>query len=325
MKLDDRVALVTGGGSGIGRAICLAFAEEGARVVVNDTRLEEAERTVKALSDPARGRAIQADVADSGQVKAMFTTVERELGGLDILVNNAGIAVGADEDREGLRRRFEARITEAVSGQGVQTHLDVTENLSDAAWRRMLAVHLDGTFFCTREALRLMSRSASRVQKNVPSRCTASIRRHAASLRFSVTSRWVWTPCPLTASVILASNLRRSPSRSSSAPTAMPALFTRMSSPPSSRSTVVNIALTWPLSATSAWIARPRAGSLKAFTVLSASSRRVSLTTTRAPSSAKARQMARPMPEPPPVTRATRSSSFMASASSRRASKSCRG
>jgi len=73
MKLDDRVALVTGGGSGIGRAICLAFAEEGARVVVNDTRLEEAERTVKALSDPARGRAIQADVADSGQVKAMFT------------------------------------------------------------------------------------------------------------------------------------------------------------------------------------------------------------------------------------------------------------
>ena len=99
MKLDDRVALVTGGGSGIGRAICLAFAEEGARVVVNDTRLEEAERTVKALRDPARGRAIQADVADSGQVKAMFATIERELGGLDILVNNAGIAVGADEDR----------------------------------------------------------------------------------------------------------------------------------------------------------------------------------------------------------------------------------
>ena len=158
MKLSDRIALVTGGGSGIGRAICLTFAEEGARVVVNDIRLEAAEATVKELSDPARGRAIQADVADSAQVRAMFATIERELGGLDILVNNAGIALGADEDREALRRKFETRIMETVSGQGIQTHLDVTENLSDAAWRRMIAVHLDGTFFCTREALRLMSR-----------------------------------------------------------------------------------------------------------------------------------------------------------------------
>ncbi len=158
MKLSDRIALVTGGGSGIGRAICLTFAEEGARVVVNDIRLEAAEATVKEMSDPARGRAIQADVADSAQVRAMFATIERELGGLDILVNNAGIALGADEDREALRRKFETRIMETVSGQGIQTHLDVTENLSDAAWRRMIAVHLDGTFFCTREALRLMSR-----------------------------------------------------------------------------------------------------------------------------------------------------------------------
>ena len=158
MKLDDRVALVTGGGSGIGRAICLAFAEEGARVVVNDTRLEEAERTVKALSDPARGRAIQADVADSGQVKAMFTTVERELGGLDVLVNNAGIGVAPGDDRSGIGRKAETRLLEIVSGQEAQTHLDVTQNLSDESWRRMLAVHLDGTFFCTREALKLMSR-----------------------------------------------------------------------------------------------------------------------------------------------------------------------
>jgi len=158
LKLSDRIALVTGGGSGIGRAICLTFAEEGARVVVNDIRLEAAEATVKEMSDPARGRAIQADVADSAQVRAMFATIERELGGLDILVNNAGIALGADEHREALRRKFETRIMETVSAQGIQTHLDVTENLSDEAWRRMIAVHLDGTFFCTREALRLMSR-----------------------------------------------------------------------------------------------------------------------------------------------------------------------
>jgi 3-oxoacyl-[acyl-carrier protein] reductase len=47
---------------------------------------------------------------------------------------------------------------ELLSGQGGQTHLDVTQNLSDESWRRMLAVHVDGTFYCTREALRLMSR-----------------------------------------------------------------------------------------------------------------------------------------------------------------------
>ena len=158
MKLKDRVALVTGGGSGIGRAICLLFAEEGARVVVNDIDPTAAEKTVKELKDPARGRALQADVADSAQVKAMFAAIEREFGALDVLINNAGIAVGPGDDRAGLLKKTETRIMEMLSGQGVQTHLDVTQNLSDEAWRRMLAVHVDGTFYCTREALRLMSR-----------------------------------------------------------------------------------------------------------------------------------------------------------------------
>ena len=80
----------------------------------------------------------------------------RELGGLDILVNNAGIAAGPGDDRAAVSRKADARIMEAVSGQGVQTHFDATQNLSDESWRRMLAVHLDGTFFCTREAIRLM-------------------------------------------------------------------------------------------------------------------------------------------------------------------------
>jgi 3-oxoacyl-[acyl-carrier protein] reductase len=158
MKLKDRVALVTGGGSGLGRAIAMLFAEEGAQVVVNELRLDMAERTVAELTGPRGGRAIQADVADSAQVKAMFQTIERELGTLDILVNNAGIAVGPGDDRKAIGQKSEAVIMEMVSGRGVQTHLDVTQNLSDESWRRMLAVHLDGTFFCTREALRLMSR-----------------------------------------------------------------------------------------------------------------------------------------------------------------------
>jgi len=158
MKLKDRVALVTGGGSGLGRAISLLFAEEGAHVVVNELRLEAAEQTVASMKGPAGGRAIQADVSDSAQVKAMFATIERELGALDILVNNAGIAFGPGDDRAEVNRKSEAIVMELLSGQGAQTHLDITQNLSDESWRRMLAVHLDGTFFCTREALRRRSR-----------------------------------------------------------------------------------------------------------------------------------------------------------------------
>jgi 3-oxoacyl-[acyl-carrier protein] reductase len=158
MKLKDRIALVTGGGSGLGRAISLLFAEEGAHVIVNELRLETAEQTVASMKGPAGGRAIQADVSDSAQVKAMFATIGREVGGLDILVNNAGIAFGPGDDRAEVNRKSEALIMELLSGQGGQTHLDVTQNLSDESWRRMLAVHVDGTFYCTREALKLMSR-----------------------------------------------------------------------------------------------------------------------------------------------------------------------
>ena len=158
MRLKDRIALVTGGGSGLGRAISLLFAEEGAHVIVNELRLETAEQTVASMKGPAGGRAIQADVSDSAQVKAMFATIEREAGGLDILVNNAGIAFGPGDDRAEVNRKSEALIMELLSGQGGQTHLDVTQNLSDESWRRMLAVHVDGTFYCTREALKLMSR-----------------------------------------------------------------------------------------------------------------------------------------------------------------------
>jgi 3-oxoacyl-[acyl-carrier protein] reductase len=157
MKLKDRVSLVTGGGSGLGRAIARLFAEEGSHVIVNEIRLDAAERTVAELKGPRGGRAIQADVADSAQVKAMFATIERDLGGLDILVNNAGIASGPGDDPAEISRKAEAVIVEMMSGQGGPTHLDVTRNLGDESWRRMLAVHLDGTFFCTREALRLMS------------------------------------------------------------------------------------------------------------------------------------------------------------------------
>jgi 3-oxoacyl-[acyl-carrier protein] reductase len=156
MKLQDRVALITGAGSGIGRAIARRFVEEGALVVVNDIDLAGAQATLEQI-DPKRGLAIAADVSDSAQVRGMFEQVERELGGrLDVLVNNAGIA-GTGEDRERIRNVSETRITEVMAGE-ITTHWDVTQNMSDEAWHRMIGVHLNGTFFCTREALRLMSR-----------------------------------------------------------------------------------------------------------------------------------------------------------------------
>jgi NAD(P)-dependent dehydrogenase (short-subunit alcohol dehydrogenase family) len=98
MRLEGRVALVTGGGSGIGRAIARRFAEEGARVVVNDIHAASAERTASEIGAAARG--LGADVADSAQVRAMFAEVERAFGGLDVLVNNAGIAEVDAGDRE---------------------------------------------------------------------------------------------------------------------------------------------------------------------------------------------------------------------------------
>ena len=159
MKLENKVALITGAGSGIGRAIARLFAEEGARIVVNDVSASAAKETVESLGARGSGaRAIQADVADSAQVKAMFAEVEREIGTLDVLVNNAGIAGTSPAERDRLRERSDARIMEMVSGEGVRTHWDLTQEMTDEAWHRMIGVHLNGTFFCTREALRLMSR-----------------------------------------------------------------------------------------------------------------------------------------------------------------------
>ena len=168
MKLDGRIAVVTGGGSGIGQAIARRFAEEGAQVLVNDIDADAAKRTADALPG-GRGRAAQADVADPDQVRGMFAQVEREWGRLDVLVNNAGIAEGVPGERERRAAVSGARMAEMLSGEGISTHWDVTRDMTDASWHRMLAVHLSGTFYCTREALRPMSRDNRGVIINMSS------------------------------------------------------------------------------------------------------------------------------------------------------------
>ncbi len=157
MKLAGRVALITGGGSGIGAATAELFAGEGAQVIVNDLKEEIAQRTVEAMGPgPSQGLAVAADVSDSGQVRGMFEVIQKRFGRLDILVNNAGIPA-PKEKGDGLNRKYEARQAETASGKGIQTHWDVTVETTDEEWARMLAVNLSGTFYCAREALKLMS------------------------------------------------------------------------------------------------------------------------------------------------------------------------
>jgi len=93
MRLQGKVALITGAGSGIGRETALLFASEGAKVVVADVNLEAGERTVAQLQGAGgRAVAVRADVSKGADAQAMIAVAEREFGRLDVLMNNAGIS-----------------------------------------------------------------------------------------------------------------------------------------------------------------------------------------------------------------------------------------
>ena len=151
MRFEGKVAVVTGGGAGIGEAICHRLAADGARVAALDISLPAAQQVIKAIGD---GMAAEVDVSDSGAVDAAIAGVERDLGPVDILVNNAG-AVGLDHVRR-VSPLLERQRTEMAAGK-IQTPLDALIRLTDEEWRYLMAVHLDGTFFCTRAAVRSMS------------------------------------------------------------------------------------------------------------------------------------------------------------------------
>jgi 3-oxoacyl-[acyl-carrier protein] reductase len=152
-RLEGKTALITGAARGLGAAMAQRFAEQGATVVVNDLALEDARK----IAAQVGGHAIAADVSDPASVAVMFREVSRLLPRLDILVNNAGISgiVPGELDEIMAKRRRQA---EEIAQTGkISTFVDVTVTTTDDAWRKMQAVHVDGTFFCCREALKIMN------------------------------------------------------------------------------------------------------------------------------------------------------------------------
>ena len=126
--LNDKVALVTGGGRGIGRATALLMAKNSAFVYVCSRTREQIDETVQQIRDEGgQASAVTCDVADELQVLEMFAAIKKEKGKLDILVNNAAL--------------FES---------------DLVEDLSLEQFRRSMSVNCDGAFLCAREAFKLM-------------------------------------------------------------------------------------------------------------------------------------------------------------------------
>lgn len=110
-RLGGKIALVTGGGRGIGRAICLAYAEAGAKVAVADVSVAQAAETADLLGDA--GMAVKMDVTDLASITAAVAAVEEAWGGVDILVNNAGIFNMASIDKitpEDYRRQYDVNV-----------------------------------------------------------------------------------------------------------------------------------------------------------------------------------------------------------------------
>ncbi len=131
MRLKDKVAIVTGAASGIGKDIAQTFARESAKVVIADLNLDSANATAAELQKSgATALAVTMDVSNEQQVNTGVAQVADKFGGVDILISNAGIQ-----------------------------HIDPVVDLSFENWRKLIAIHLDGAFLTTRACLKHMYRS----------------------------------------------------------------------------------------------------------------------------------------------------------------------
>jgi len=133
MRLQNKVAIVTGAGRGIGEGIALRLAKESAHVAVCDINLESAKATAQKIKSLGRrSLAVQADVSKSADVKRMVDEVMQEFGRIDILVNNAGI-----------------------------TLVNPVVEFSEEDWDRLININLKGVFLCSKEVAKIMVKQKS--------------------------------------------------------------------------------------------------------------------------------------------------------------------
>jgi 3-oxoacyl-[acyl-carrier protein] reductase len=154
-RLKNKIALITGGAKGLGASIAQHFFNEGAEVIICDINIDKARKTANKLN----GNAYYMVVSNSSSVQDVFRKIKTKFNHLDILVNNAGI--NGFEKRQDLldeRIKINNQQSKEFSETGkIESHFDVTVNMSDEEWITMISIHLNGTFFCTREALKIMN------------------------------------------------------------------------------------------------------------------------------------------------------------------------
>jgi NAD(P)-dependent dehydrogenase (short-subunit alcohol dehydrogenase family) len=130
--LEGKVAFITGGGSGIGEATAIAFSTAGADIAIGDVDMAGADRVVAAITATGgKAKSYKLDVSNDEQVGEVVSAIEKDFGGLHIAVNNAGI--GGDQAPTG--------------------------DQSPAGWRKVIAINLDGVFYCMRHEIAAMKRS----------------------------------------------------------------------------------------------------------------------------------------------------------------------
>ena len=143
LELSNKVALVTGGGRNVGRAVCLRLAREGAWVVVNDFYEDRARSVADEIrSSGGKALGIRADITQEPQVNQMVDECARELGSIDILVNNAGIPAGGSSSA-----------APNNTAQGRRSAWVPFAESSPDTWKKTVELNVYGTMFCTRAVL----------------------------------------------------------------------------------------------------------------------------------------------------------------------------